>query len=78
MKTRNRKLIEIKAQINTKEIFLRFIFYMWTIFFLKSLLNLLQYYFCFMVFGFLAMKHVGFQFSDQGSNPHPLHWKAKT
>ena len=27
--------------------------------FLKSLLNLLQYCFCFLRFGFLAMRHVG-------------------
>ena len=45
--------------------------------FLKSLLNLLQYYLYFM-FWFLAVRHVGFYLPDQGSNPHPLHWKAKS
>ena len=28
-------------------------------------------------FGFLASGHVGSQLPDQGSNLHPLHWKAK-
>ena len=26
--------------------------------------------------GLVALWHVGSQFPDQGSNPHPLHWKA--
>ena len=42
--------------------------------FLKSLLNLLQYCFCFM-FCFLALRHVRSYL--QGSNLHLLHWKAK-
>ena len=54
------------------------IFLMWTFFFLKSLLNLLQYYLWFLCFGFLAMRHVGSQLPDQGSNLHPLHWKVKS
>ena len=29
-------------------------------------------------FGFLAARHVGSQLPDQGSNPHPLHWKVKS
>ena len=42
-------------------------------YFLKSLLNLLQYCFC---FGFLTLRYVGSQLPNQGSNPQPLHWKA--
>ena len=38
--------------------------------FLKSLLNLLQYCFCFM-FWFLATRHVGSQLLDQGSTRAP-------
>ena len=30
------------------------------------------------MFWFLAVRHVGFYLPDQGSNPHPLHWKAKS
>ena len=44
---------------------------MWTIFF-KSLLNLLQYCFYFLCFGFLATRDMGPQLPDQGSNPSPL------
>ena len=45
--------------------------------FFKSLLNLLQY--CFVLcFGFLVTRHVGSYLPYQGSNPHPLHWKAKS
>ena len=29
-------------------------------------------------FVFLAARHVGSQFPDQGLNPHTLHWKAKS
>ena len=55
--------------------FLRFF---WRGPFLKSLLlNLLHYCFC-LCLGPLAARHVGSQLSDQGSNPHPLHWKAKS
>ena len=43
---------------------------MWTIF-KKSLLNLSQFCFCFMCW-FLARRHVGSQFPDQGLNPQPL------
>ena len=32
----------------------------------------------FMCFGYLAMRHVGSQLPDQGSNLHLLHWKAKS
>ena len=51
-------------------------FLMWTIF-KKSLLNLSQFCFCFMCW-FLARRHVGSQFPDQGLNPQPLPWKAKS
>ena len=43
----------------------------------ESLLNLLQYCYCFM-FWFLAAKHVGSELPDQGSPPHPLYWKAES
>ena len=44
----------------------------------ESLLNLLQYCFCFIFcFFFLAIRHVGAELPDQGSNIYPLHWKAK-
>ena len=45
--------------------------------FLKSLLNLLQYCFCY-VFLYLAMRHVGSQLPHQGLNSQPLHWKVKS
>ena len=52
-------------------------FFMWTIFkvFIEFVTVLLLFY----VFlgGFLAMKHVGPQLPNQGSNVHPLHWKVK-
>ena len=32
----------------------------------------------FYVLVFLAVRHVGSQLPDQGSNPHPLHWKVKS
>ena len=51
-------------------------FLIWTI--SKVFINLLQYSFCFMFWPLLAVRHVGFQLPDQGSNPHPLHWKAKS
>ena len=31
---------------------------------------------CVCVAGLVALWHVGFQFLDQGLNPHPLHWKV--
>ena len=45
--------------------------------FFRSLFHLLQYCFCFW-FVFLAERHVGSWLPNQGSNPHPLHWKAKS
>ena len=44
--------------------------------FSKSLLNLLQYHFCFM-FWFFGTRHVGSQLPNQGSNRHPLYWKPE-
>ena len=38
--------------------------------FLQSLLDLLQYCFCCLHVGFLASRHVGSYFLNQGSNPH--------
>ena len=40
----------------------------------KSLLNLLQYVF----YVSSHMRHVRSQLPDEGSNPHPLHWKVKS
>ena len=52
--------------------------------FLKSILNLLQYCFCFLCFGFLAERHVGFSLPDEGSTHTPAlegevfnHWTAR-
>ena len=52
--------------------------------FLKSLLNVLQYCFCFTVFGFLTTRCMGSQFPGQGLNDTPCigrwssnHWTAK-
>ena len=46
--------------------------------FLKCSLNLLQYCFCFMVWGsLLAMKHVGSYLLNQGLNLHPLHLEGQ-
>ena len=53
--------------------------------FFKSLLNLLQYCFCFMFFWFFWPRGMWDpssvtrdQTRDQGSNPHPLHSQAKS
>ena len=43
---------------------------------LKSLLNLLQYYFSFM-FWFFGLNAYGILVPNQGWNPHFLHWKFK-
>ena len=48
---------------------------MWAI--LKSLLNLLQYCFCFL-FCFFGHEVCGISASDQGSNLYPVHWKARS
>ena len=50
-------------------------FFFWCGPFLNSLLNLLQYLFC---FGFSATRYVGSWLPNQGLNPHPLHWKVKS
>ena len=44
--------------------------------FFKSFLNSLQYGFCIM-FWIFAVRHVGSQLPDQGSNLQSLHWKAE-
>ena len=46
---------------------------MWTIFkdFIEFVTPLLLFY----ILIFLALRHVGFQLSDQGLNLHPMHWK---
>ena len=41
---------------------------MWTIIFKKSLLNLLQYFFCFLFCFVLTMRQVGSQLPDKGSH----------
>ena len=51
-----------------------FLFFFWCGPFLNSLLNLLHYLFC---FGFSATRYMGSWLPNQGSNPHPLHWKVK-
>ena len=51
--------------------------FFWCESFLKSLLNLLQYCFCY-VFLYLAMRHMGSQLPNQGLNLQPLHWKVKS
>lgn len=43
--------------------------------FFKFILNLLWYCFSFML-SFLVARHVGSYLPSQGSNLHPLHWKA--
>ena len=45
--------------------------------FLKSLLNLLQYCFCFM-FCFFGLEACGILVPRSGIELHPLHWKAKS
>ena len=45
---------------------------------LKSLLNLLQYCFCFFIFWCFGCEACESHLPDQGSNLHPLHWKAKS
>ena len=49
---------------------------MWTTFkvFIEFVTILLLFY----VLVFLAPRHVASQLPNQGSNPHPLHWKAKS
>ena len=62
-----------------KEIFVfRFFFFNWTICFSKSLLNLLQYCFCFM-FWFIGSEVCFILAPQQGTEPtHPLHQEAKS
>ena len=43
---------------------------------LKSLLNLLQYCFCF-TFQCFGLRHVGSYLPDQGLNRRPLLWEAE-
>ena len=50
---------------------------MWTIF--KVFIQFVTVWLLFQAVGFfLAMKHVGSLLPDQGLNPHPLNWKAKS
>ena len=54
--------------------FFFFFFWMWTI-------SKLSTKFCYNIayaLALLAARHVGSQLPDQGWNPHPLHWKAKS
>ena len=44
---------------------------------MNLLLNLLQYCFCF-IFWFCGPEACGFYLPNQGLDPHPLHWKAKS
>ena len=50
-------------------------FLRWIIF--KVFIEFVIIFFLFYVLGFLAMSHMGSQLPDQGSNPHPLHWKVR-
>ena len=59
-------------------LYFNFLDFFWCGPFLKSLLTLLQYCFCFMFWVFLAARHVGSYLPDQGANPHPLHWKVRS
>ena len=43
--------------------------------FIEFVTILLPVFLCFSV---LAARYVGSYVPDQGSNPHPLHWKAKS
>ena len=56
--------------------FPKIFFLTWTIFkiFIEFITILLLFY----VLVFSAMRHVGFLLPDKGSNPHVLHWKAKS
>ena len=49
---------------------------MWTIFkvFIEFVIRLLPFYGA----DLLALKHMGSEFPNQGLNPYPLHWKAKS
>ena len=52
------------------------IFLTWTIF-LKVFIEFVTILLLFYVFWFFGTRHVGSQLPNQGSTPHPLHWKAK-
>ena len=56
--------------------FLRFCFSIWTIF--KVFSEFVTIFLLFLCFGFLVVRHMGSQLSNQGSNPHSLHWKVKS
>ena len=47
---------------------------MWAIF--KVFFEFIKVLLLFYVLVFLAMRYVESKLPDQGSNPHPLHWKA--
>ena len=49
---------------------------MWTIF--KVFIEVVTALLLLFMFWFLAGRHRGSQLPRQGSNPHPLHWKAKS
>ena len=65
-----------------KQLLLAFFFFFfldsflrWIIF--KVFIEFVIIFFLFYVLVFLAMSHMGSQLPDQGSNPHPLHWKVR-
>ena len=49
---------------------------MWAIF--KVFIEGITILFLFYVLVFLAGRHEGFYLSNQGLNPHPLHWMEKS
>ena len=74
------QIILLKRSPSPNILFLRFFGFVFVFdvgHFLKFLLNLFQYCFCFALF-FLAMRQVGFQLPNRGSNPCPRHWKVKS
>ena len=76
---KNIHFFQISCRVRSQPlIFLKTFFFGNMDHFLKSLLNLLHYCLCCLCSGFLAMKHVGYSFPDQGLNTHPVHWKIKS
>ena len=72
----------IRSQSSGKNPFIMFFGFFFKIFFLcgpfsKSLLNLLQYCFCFMLW-FFGRNACGILASQPEIEPTPVHWKAKS
>ena len=72
----------IYCQLNRARLFLLFsrLLQSLTFFFSEFLLQLIynvMFTYSFLIFGH-TLQHVASQFPDQGSNPHPLHWKVES